>query len=305
MYEKSHQNKMFEERVLNIAIFLIGSFFGAVLAHFVWPGLMKAIDVKLFGTAEVVVNINELQMLQKTQHLEDFSVLFGTSNNAGWIAAVKVGHKDLNKLFGEILVPDDFGEFGNLEYNVTITNTGKRIAKNINLSFEGEGLKTDRERDISKNVDFINCGGFGAEHSCETKIKKLSKGERTGFFARAESSSARNIRCSMDSVGSCWVNYRNFYVKKVTQGERLDIRLDESSIQSIPPINESSIPVLFRYKTQTDKWLPIDKKSLQFLIAKEGLSFDISAIPDGASIDNYIIDRSDSLGPKVIVEHSE
>lgn len=292
--------------IIPIASFLIGSFFGAVLSYFVWPELMKSIDVRLFGNAEVVVNINELKMLQENQHLEDISILFGTSNGVGWITAVKVGHKDLNRLFGEALVPDDFGKLGNLEYNVTIINLGKRKAKNVRLSFSGSVLETNQKKDATPNINFINCGGFGEQYSCDAKINNLKKGERAGFFVRAETSSVHDIKCTVESAGDCSINHRSFYVKKVTEKEQLGIKLDGKAISLLPPINELSTPVLFRYKPQDNKWIPTDKISLQFILAKEGIDFDISTIPDDVIINNYVIDKSDPLvGTQVIIEHSE
>ena len=275
--------------VKEILKYLVVAFVGALLSYFVFPDLMKSIDQRIFGTTEIVVNITELSPLEKVDRLEDFSMMLGTTMNYGWLAAVKTGQPELNKIFGDTLIPDDFGHLDQpIEYSITITNKGSRTARGLLLSLSGDNLKTDHERDKSSNIDFVNCGGFGNDFSCDVNIEDVAPNEKAAVFIRANSPSVHNISCNIESTGNCKVNMCNFYIRRVDLTQNVQIQLNNRRIK-LPPLNDGNQMVFYTYDYQKDKWLPSNKRGLELILKEKNLPFDISSIPDDAIINNYEI----------------
>jgi len=241
-----------------ILFFLLGAFVIAILDHFIWPGFLDALDVRIFGKPMIVVNINEIQPLMNAQHLENFSLIFGTMNSQGTILAVQKGQPELNKVFGDAPIPTDFGRNGNnLEYFIGIINKGNRKARDIILTFSGDTLKTDYNIDVDKRIDFVNCGGSGSDYICDVRKKVLSPNEKVGMFVRAKTPSVADVNFKAKGNYDYFVNFRKFYARIINQGESVQMFLDKNEVAKLPPLNSNSNYLQYYYSPQENKWVTL------------------------------------------------
>lgn len=234
-----------------VSIFLVG-FITAVLTYFVWPDIMNAIDMKIFGKPEIIVNINEILPLENEQDLENFHLMFGTANGQGTILAAQIGQPELNKIFGDTLIPIDFGRNGNnLEYFICILNNGDRKARDVRVTFTGDTLKTDYNVDVDKRIDFVSCGGS----DCDIRKKELAANDKVGMFVKARTPSITNVNINAKGNYESFVNYRRFYVRMFVEGESIQIFLDENKVAELPPLNQNSNLLHYYYSQIENKWI--------------------------------------------------
>jgi hypothetical protein len=235
-----------------VVLLLIGAFVGAVCFYFIWPDLLNTIEVNLFGEPNIIVNINEINSLEDSQHLENFSLIFGTSNGLGTILAAQTGQPELNKTFGDIAIPIDFGENGNnLEYFINILNNGTGIAKDIKITFSGDTLKTDYKIDVDNRINFVSCGGS----DCDIRKNELGVNDRVGLFVKARTPTITNVNISAKGIFTSFVNYRKFYVKNIVEGESIQLFLNETQIAKLPPLNQNSNFIQYYYAPKENKWI--------------------------------------------------
>lgn len=271
-----------------IVTFIVGAFFGAFLSYFVWQEIMEKLDFLLFGKAEVIINITELNKLEPNKEiiLENSSLRYTSANGVRWIFLADLGQPDLTREFGISLIPE---EFSDTKYNILIKNKGNGIAKDLNLRFTGDNLKMDYINDVSSNIDYINCGDFDEAGSCEMKIEKLSQEQEATFFVKADQTSVNNISCEIKGISECYINRRIFYIAEIEKNNDVGFMLNSNIASSVPPINPKITPVTFWYDSTKNYWVPVDKNSPEFLIAERNFKSDLAFIPDNAVINGYTI----------------
>ena len=228
--------------IISILIFFLGAFTTAVLDRFIWPGILEKIEIKILGPKRAILNIAELIPLEVGSqiHLENFNLTFATAMSRGWIVAIKKGHPDLRKEFGQVLFPTVLSnQFGMMDYSVMIKNTGTRKLSNIRVKIHSKD-EIKYKKDELVNIDFINCGGFSDNRFCEVRINKLGKGSMAGLLVGTNPKGVWNVECDIDnSVQVCEKNYQNFYVvdaAKIT-ATGLDFEDRKITINSFPEIN--------------------------------------------------------------------
>lgn len=92
------------QKIYKVILWILLGFVSAVLSNFVWSGWIDTIDEKLFGKAEIYVNINELHPLEEGLH-EDFALMFGTQNGIGMVVAVHQVYGGLNNVIKDVFIP--------------------------------------------------------------------------------------------------------------------------------------------------------------------------------------------------------
>jgi hypothetical protein len=234
--------------------FIFTAFIGAVLSHFVWPGFMNTIDEKLLGKPDIIVNVNEIHPLENEQHLENFALMFGTASGQGTVLAAQIGQPELNKIFGDVIIPIDFGRNDNkLEYSILILNSGDRTARDVKVTFSGDMLKTDYKLDVDERIDFVSCGGA----NCDIRIKQLAPDEKVGMFVKARTPSVANVNISAKGNYDSFVNFRRFYARTILESESIPLYLDGTNIAALPPINKNPGFLQYYYSPQENKWIPM------------------------------------------------
>jgi hypothetical protein len=254
--KKEQTSKGLNKIASTVITFLVFAFIGALLDHFVWPGALDSIDKKIFGEPEIIVNINEVHPLENAQRLEDFALMFVTGRGIGMISAINKGHPDLNRMFGDTLIPTDIGRAGNnLEYNICIVNSGNRKAKDIKITFLGDQLKTDYKVDVDRRIDFVSCGGSGSQCICDIRKKELAPKDKVGLFVKARTPSITNVNINAKGNYSCFVNFRTFYARLIQKGESVQLFLDNNRVAELPRLNSDSNYKQYYYSPQTNEWI--------------------------------------------------
>lgn len=245
--------------IISILIFFLGVFTTAILDRFIWPGLLEKIEIKILGSKRAILNIAELISLEAESgiKLENFDLTFATAVGRGWIVAIRKGHNNLRKEFGQVLFPSVLsGQFEMMDYSLTIKNTGRRKLSNIRIKIQSKDEIKYKENELV-NIDFRNCGGFSDNHFFETRTNKLRKGEMAGLLVGTSQRGIWNIECSIDgSVQICEKNYQKFYVVDIAKitGVGLDFRNRKIIINSFPGINNQSKLTIYSYSVKESKW---------------------------------------------------
>jgi hypothetical protein len=232
---------------------IVGAVLGAILGYFA-PGIIDTIEVKILGKPEIIVNVNELHPLELASEyeLEYFNLIFFTANGQGTIVATQTNQPELNQIFGDVLIPTDLCRNGSkVDYSITILNNGDRTAKDLRITFSGDMLQTDYEHDVDQRIDFVSCGGS----NCEIRIEELAPNDRTGMFVEANTPPIANVSISAKGTHEAFVNYRRFYVRTISEGESIDIFLDNTQTAELPTLNQNPNRIRYYYSPQENRWI--------------------------------------------------
>lgn len=245
--------------VISILIFISGAFTTTFFDRFIWPGLLGKIEVKILGPKRVILNIAELVPLKTGSELklENFNLTFATTMGRGWIVAIKKGHNDLRKEFGQVLFPSELSsQFGMTDYSVMIKNTGRRKLSNVRIKIQSKDEIKYRENELV-NINFINCGGFSDNRFCEARMDKLRKGLMAGLLIGTSPRGIWNVECDIDgSAEICEKNYQNFYIADVAKITAVGLNFGDRKIMSnsFPEINNRRELFIYSYSVKENKW---------------------------------------------------
>lgn len=245
--------------IISIIIFTLGAFTTAILDRFIWPGLLEKIEIKILGPKRAILNIAELIPLEAGSEvkLENFNLTFATATSRGWIVAIKKGHNDLRKEFGQVLFPSVLsGQFGMTDYSVMVKNTGTRKLSNVRIKIQSKDEIKFRENELV-NIDFINCGGFADNRFCDARVTSLEKGSMAGLLIGTSLRGVWNVECNIEStMYICEKNYQYFYVADVSKisGAGLDFGDKKIIINSFPHISNQPEFTIYSYSVKENKW---------------------------------------------------
>ncbi|NQV00795.1 MAG: hypothetical protein HQ537_01585 [Parcubacteria group bacterium] len=241
----------------SLAAFFVFSLF---TFFFLDPIFNKISDV--FGKKpKIIVNVNEIEEIKSGMKLTDFNLLFGTYNGKAYLTAVKIGDKDLNKIFGYSPMPDKLVPCVNcVEYGFSLKNTGRKEAKDINIDLLSLSDLVIIKNEMDPKITNVNCGGILNNKGCRIKIDRLDINETVLFTGFAKGPGIRTINCEIDgNEEKCLLNFRNFYIHEVKPGFMFD--LGDEKI-SFPPINETDNYVQYYYNVSKKEWIETDVSSL-------------------------------------------
>lgn len=245
--------------IISIIIFILGAFTTAILDRFIWPGLLEKIEIKILGPKRAILNIAEFIPLDAGSEikLENFNLTFATAAGRGWIVAIKKGHNDLRKEFGQVLFPSVLSsQFEMTDYSVMLKNTGKRELSNVRIKIQSKDEIKYKKSELL-NIDFINCGGFSDNRFCEAKINKLGKGLMARLLIGTSFRGVWNVECDIEStMYICEKNYQNFYVADIRKisGAGLDFWDKKIIINSFPDISNQPELTIYSYSVKENKW---------------------------------------------------
>lgn len=261
--------------IISIIIFILGAFTTAILDRFVWPGLLEKIEVKILGPKRAVLNIAEFVPLEVGSEikLENFNLTFATVANQGWVVAIKKGHNNLRKEFGQVLFPTVLSnQLGIMDYSVMIKNTGRRRLSDIRIKIQSKDeIKYKNNANELVNIDFINCGGFSDNQFCDIRVNKLGKGFMAGLLVGTSPRSIWNVECDIGgSTQICEKNYQNFYVADVAKITAVSLDLGDRKIilNSLPEINNLQELFIYSYSVKENKWNLIKNNENQLVNKK-------------------------------------
>jgi len=255
-------NKTMSVIIIQILIFILGAFTTVIMDRFIWPGLLEKIEISILGPKRAVLNIAELIPLEaeSQMRLENFNLTFATAMGRGWIVAIKKGHDDLRKEFGQVLFPTVLSnQFGIMDYSVIVKNTGTRKLNNIRVKIYSKDEIKYRKNELI-DIDFINCGGFSKNRFCETKINRLEINSMAGLLLGTSLRGIWNIECDIEGIAQiCEKNYQNFYIADIVKitGAGLDFGDKKVIIDSFPNISNQSELVIYSYSVKENKWILI------------------------------------------------
>lgn len=258
------QNKIMSAIIIPVIIFIFGAFTTAILDRFIWLGLLEKIETKMLGPKRAILNIAELIPLETGSEikLENFNLTFATAAGRGWVVAIKKGHNDLRKEFGQVLFPSVLSrQFGMTDYSVMIKNTGSRKLNNIRIKIQSKDEIKYRESELV-NIDFINCGGFSDNRFCEVRINKLGNGLMAGLLVGTSPRRIWNVECDIENTTQiCEKNYQNFYVADIVKirSASLDFRDKKIIINSFPDISNQLELAIYSYSVEENKWNLVKK----------------------------------------------
>lgn len=245
--------------IISIIIFIAGAFTTAILDRFIWPGLLEKIEVSILGPKRAILNIAELIPLDTGAQikLENFNLTFATAMGRGWVVAIKKGHNDLRKEFGQVLFPNILSnQFGMMDYSVMIKNTGDRKLSDVRIKIQSKDEIKYKNNELV-NIDFINCGGFSDNRFCDIKINKLRKDSMAGLLVGASPRGIRNVECNIrGSTHICEKNYQNFYITNIGKitAVGLDIGDRKLIINSFPDVSNQPNLIIYSYSLKENKW---------------------------------------------------
>lgn len=245
--------------LIPILIFFLGAFSTAISDRFVWPGILKKMEVTILGPKRAVLNIAELTPLNAGAQikLENFNLTFATAMGRGWIVAIKKGHNDLRKEFGQVLFPTVLSnQFGMMDYSVMIKNTGDRKLSDVRIKIYSKDEIKYKNNELV-NTDFINCGGFSNNRFCDIRVNKLGKDSRAGLLVGTSPKGIWNVECDIGSSAQiCEKNYQNFYIADVTKitAAGLDFGDKRVIINSFPNISNQPELTVYSYSPKENKW---------------------------------------------------
>jgi len=245
--------------IVSILIFIFGAFTTAILDRFIWPGFLEKIETKILGQKRAVLNIAELIPLEveSEMKLENFNLTFATAGGQGWIVAIKKGHNDLRKEFGQVLFPSLLSDqFKIIDYSVMIKNTGGRKLNNVRIKIQSKDEIKYRENELV-NIDFINCGGFTDNHFCEVRVHELENNAVAGLLIGTSLNGIWNVECGVDdSTQMCEKNYQNFYIANIAKITSIGLGFGDKKIiiNSFPDINNQSELAIYSYSVKENKW---------------------------------------------------
>lgn len=243
--------------IVTTVIFVAGAFTTAIFDRFLWPGILEKIEIKILGPKRAVLNIAEIVPIQSGMRLENFNLTFATAMGRGWIVAIKKGHDDLRKEFGQVLFPTVLSDqFGMMDYSITIKNTGKRKLSNVRMKIRSKDEIKYINHELF-NIDFINCGGFSENQFCDIRINELKKNIKAGLLIGTSLKGIWDVECNVDNSNLiCEKNYQNFYVMDVAKvtATGLDFGNKEIIIDSFPDINNQPNLIIYSYSVEKNKW---------------------------------------------------
>lgn len=244
---------------ISILIFLLGALTTAVLDRFIWPGILEKMEVIILGPKKAVLNIAELTSLNAGAQikLENFNLTFATTMGRGWVVAIKKGHNDLRKEFGQVLFPTVLSnQFGMMDYSVMIKNTGDRKLSDVRIKIQSKDEIKYKNNELV-NIDFINCGGFSDSHFCDIRVNKLGKGSVAGLLVGTSPKGIWNVECDIgNSAQICEKNYQNFYIADVAKitAAGLDFWDRKIIINSFPNISNQPELTIYSYSPKENRW---------------------------------------------------
>lgn len=252
--------------IIPILMFILGTFVTAIMDRFIWPGLLGKIEISILGPKRVILNIAELTPFEagSQMHLENFNLTFATAMGRGWVVAIKKGHDDLRKEFGQVLFPTALsGQFDMIDYSVMVKNTGVRRLSNIRVKIRSKDEIKYKKEEL-RNVDFVNCGGFSENRFCEIRVDKLKKDSMAGLLVGTSKRGIWDVECGIDnSVQICEKNYQNFYVADIAKitAAGLDFGDRKVIINSFPSISNQSALTIYSYSPTENKWSVIKNEN--------------------------------------------
>lgn len=248
--------------IVSILIFVAGAFVTVILDRFIWPGLLEKIEISILGPKRAVLNVAELVPLEAGSqvHLEDFNLTFATAMDRGWIVAIKKGHDDLQKEFGQVMFPTVLSkQFEMMDYSVMIKNTGDRDLSDIRIKIYSKDEIKYKENELV-NVNFINCAGFSDNHFCEIRVNELKNGSMAGLLVGTRLGGIWNVECDIsNSTQICEKNYQNFYIADIAKitAAGLDFGDRKVIINTFPEISNRPTLTIYSYSPRENKWNPV------------------------------------------------
>lgn len=201
----------------------------------------------------IIVNITKVEPLyiNRIQRLDNFNLLFQTFSSKAVIAAVKVGEKSLNQLYGATYIPIPLiNTNSSKNYSISFKNIGDEVAKNITIDLRSHKNIYILERD--PRIKSINCGTTPNAKACHLEITSLSPNEEIFFSTINDEFEKEQFNFKVDGKSErVSLNFMTFSI--IPYSPSLVMEMDGNKLK-FPPINDTPTPRIYYYLKKDNSW---------------------------------------------------